>query len=153
MDESIIVLCSNCGAKNRIPKDRINDRPKCGACHMPLNIMSFYDRPVVVTDTNFKQEVLDYAGLVIVDFWAPWCAPCRMVAPVLERIASEYAGTVKVAKLNVDENPITASSYGIRSIPSLLIFRDGKHVDTLVGAMPYEQIKSRIDYHGAYSSN
>ncbi len=153
MDENIIVQCTKCGAKNRIPKARLNDAPRCGACHMPLNIMSFHDRPVVVADSSFKQEVLDYPGLVIVDFWAPWCAPCRMVAPALERLASEYAGALKVAKLNVDENPVTASSYGIRSIPSLLIFRNGKLVDTLIGAMPYEQIKSRIDYHGAFHSN
>jgi thioredoxin 1 len=83
-----------------------------------------------VTDATFKDEVLDSANLVLVDFWAPWCGPCRMVAPVVEEIAKDFKGQVKVVKLNTDENPIIASQYGIRSIPTLMIFKEGQKVDT-----------------------
>lgn len=89
-----------------------------------------------VTDTNFKDEVLESALPVLVDFWAPWCGPCRMVAPVVEEIAVQYEGQVKVVKLNTDENPNVASQYGIRSIPTLMIFKGGQKVDMVVGAIP-----------------
>jgi thioredoxin 1 len=89
-----------------------------------------------VTDTSFKDEVLESDLPVLVDFWAPWCGPCRMVAPVVEEIAQQYEGQVKVVKLNTDENPNVASQYGIRSIPTLMIFKGGQRVDMVVGAVP-----------------
>lgn len=89
-----------------------------------------------VTDTTFKDEVLESDLPVLVDFWAPWCGPCRMVAPVVEEIAQQYEGQVKVVKLNTDENPNIASQYGIRSIPTLMIFKGGQRVDMVVGAVP-----------------
>jgi thioredoxin 1 len=89
-----------------------------------------------VTDSTFKEEVLDNEVPVLVDFWAPWCGPCRMVAPVVEEIALQYDGRLKVVKVNTDENPQIASQYGIRSIPTLMIFKDGQKVDMVVGAVP-----------------
>jgi thioredoxin 1 len=89
-----------------------------------------------VTDKSFEQEVLKSDVLVLVDFWAPWCGPCRLVAPVVEEIAEQYEGQIKVVKLNTDDNPQVASQYGIRSIPTLMIFKDGQKVDMVVGAVP-----------------
>lgn len=98
-----------------------------------------------VDDSTFAAEVENASGLVMVDFWAEWCAPCRAVAPVLERLASEYEGRVRFAKLNVDEAPMTAAAWGIRSIPTLALFRDGKPVRAVAGAVPQTMLAQLID--------
>ncbi len=100
-----------------------------------------------VTEETFKEDVLGSEMPVLVDFWAPWCGPCRMVAPVVDEVAAEYEGKIKVFKLNTDENPKIASEYGIRSIPTLLIFKDGEHVDTVVGAVPKTTLSKRLAQH------
>jgi thioredoxin 1 len=100
-----------------------------------------------VTDATFKDEVLDSAAPVLVDFWAPWCGPCRMVAPVVEEIAQKFKDTVKVVKLNTDENPNIASQYGIRSIPTLMIFKGGQKVDMVVGAVPATTLANTLTKH------
>jgi thioredoxin 2 len=142
--DTIIIQCSNCGTKNRIPKSRLQDKSICGKCRRPLTVGAVYDGPVTVADSTFRMEVLSYPGAIIVDCWAPWCGPCHMVSPILDQLASEYAGRVKIAKLNVDENPLTASQYSIRSIPTLLFFRDGKFVKSLVGALPRGEIEGHL---------
>lgn len=100
---------------------------------------------VQVTDSSFKQDVLESEIPVLVDFWAPWCGPCRMVAPVVDEISEQYDGQVKVVKLNTDENPSVASQYGIRSIPTLMIFKDGQRVDMVVGAVPKTTLANTLE--------
>jgi thioredoxin 1 len=100
-----------------------------------------------VTDSSFDQEVLQSEVPVLVDFWAPWCGPCRMVAPVVDEIAEQYEGKVKVVKLNTDENPGVASRFGIRSIPTLMIFKGGQRVDMVVGAVPKTTLSNTLDKH------
>lgn len=100
---------------------------------------------VIFTDQNFQAEVLDSKLPVLVDFWAQWCAPCRIVSPIVEELATEYGAKLKVGKLNVDENGHTAHSYGVMSIPSLLIFKDGQVVKTMIGAQSKDNFKREID--------
>lgn len=97
-----------------------------------------------VNDSNFKAEVLDAKGAVLVDFWAPWCGPCRMQTPILEKIAKSGEVSAKIAKLNTDENPKTAQSYDIHSIPTIIIFRDGKEAERLVGVQPENSLVPKL---------
>lgn len=100
-----------------------------------------------VTDTSFEKDVINSEIPVLVDFWAPWCGPCRMVAPIMEEIADQYEGKVKVVKVNTDENPNIASKYGIRSIPTLMIFKGGQRVDMVVGAVPKSTLADTLEKH------
>ena len=102
-------------------------------------------KPIVVGDSNFDQTVLQVEMPVLVDFWAAWCGPCRMVAPVVEELAEEYEGRISFAKLDVDQNPKTASQYGIMSIPTLLIFKQGKPISHIVGFRPKAELKRSLD--------
>ena len=98
-----------------------------------------------INDSSFKSEVTDSQMPVVVDFWAPWCGPCKMVAPVLEELAKEYEGKVKVVKLNIDENQGTATEYGVRSIPTLILFKDGKECERMIGVQSKDNLKQMID--------
>lgn len=101
--------------------------------------------PVTITSANFEAEVLQSSTPVLIDFWAPWCGPCRMVAPVVEDMATEYDGKLKVGKVNVDDHPAVAQRYGITGIPALLFFDGGRVVDTVVGAVPKSTLQKRVD--------
>jgi len=100
-------------------------------------------KPIILSDATFSSEISKYP-LMVVDFWAAWCGPCRMVAPIVEQLAKEYSGRVAFGKLNVDENPLTSSEFQVQSIPTLLIFRDGEPIDGFIGAAPKYQIESKL---------
>ena len=99
------------------------------------------------TDANFQAEILDSGKVALVDFWAAWCGPCKVLAPTIEQLASDYDGKAVIAKVDVDDNPATAAKYGIRSIPSLLIFKNGQVIDQMVGALPKNEIAKKLDKH------
>jgi thioredoxin 2 len=143
-----LVVCKKCGAKNRVDESRLaTSAAKCGRCGETLAATSSeqYSKPSTITDQTFEREVLQARGQpVLVDCWAPWCGPCRMVGPILDQLAAESQGHYRIAKLNVDENPQTASRFQIASIPTMLIFKDGRLVDRLVGAQPKQAIAERL---------
>jgi thioredoxin 2 len=142
--DSFIVICTKCGAKNRIPMSNTNKKAFCGKCHGPIDVASSQIHPISASDANFSNEVLNYPGAVLVDFWAPWCGPCRTVSPMLDNLALKYAGRIKVVKVNVDENPVTASRYGIRSIPSLVLFKKGNVIKSIIGVQPQEELERHL---------
>jgi thioredoxin 2 len=139
--DSLIYSCSACGRPNRIVRARVKDDPICGHCKQRV----FPRQPVKITDASWKTEVEDSPIPVLVDFWAPWCGPCRAVAPVLDAIANERGGKLKIAKLNVDENPRTAARFAVQAIPTMIIFRGPLEVDQIRGALPKAALESRID--------
>lgn len=104
-------------------------------------------KPIDITDANFKAQVLDAEGPVLVDFWATWCGPCRMIAPHLKKIATEYDGQLTVAKVDTDQNYDTAMKYGIRSIPTLILFKDGEPIERITGALPKHRILEKVTPH------
>jgi thioredoxin 1 len=107
--------------------------------------MSMIDTPIPVTDDSFEREVLQAGLPVLVDFWAPWCGPCRFVAPILEELAGELAGRVVVAKVNTDEHQLAALRYGVQGIPTLILFHDGREIDRVVGALPKAALRERLE--------
>ena len=140
MPETSLISCSSCGARNRVPAEKLRQglTPVCGRCKAPLNAST-------VTDRSFSQDVERSPVPVLLDLWAPWCGPCRTVAPVIEELAEELAGRIRVAKLNVDENPATAARFAVRSIPTLLLLKNGREVDRLVGVRSKAEICRQIE--------
>jgi thioredoxin len=152
--EQMIVTCPNCGAKNRVDeRAAMSKQPVCGRCGTKLVVSAGAGaadgHPVEVTDATFEQ-LISSAGEkpVLIDCWAAWCGPCRMLAPTIEALASESDGRYVIAKLDTDKNPQTASRYRINSIPTMLIFKRGQLVDQLVGVQPRQAIEAKLGQHG-----
>ncbi|MBF0371277.1 MAG: thioredoxin TrxC [Magnetococcales bacterium] len=140
----IQISCPACGVGNRIPTAKTGRAAKCGKCHEKLPRV-WWQEPVVADDVSFQDEVLDSHLPVLVDFWAPWCAPCRTLSPGLVLLAEELAGRLKVVKVNTDENPGLAKSYQIHSIPTLMLFSEGDIQNKRMGAMPVGQLRNWIN--------
>jgi thioredoxin 2 len=138
-----LVTCPSCGTKNRLPPLQRGRKAVCGKCRTALPESG--DGPVDVTDATFATEVERSAAPVLLDLWADWCGPCHMLAPTINQISTEMAGRVKVAKLNIDENPGIANRFGVRSIPTLLVLKGGREVDRLVGVQPKQEIVRRLE--------
>jgi len=138
--EDSVLSCPQCGARNRLKIPLQGQVPVCGKCKSPL--------PWVVagTDISFRKE-LETSIPVLVDFWAEWCAPCRMTTPVLEDLARDKAGQIKIVKINVDQNPATSGQFNVRSIPTMILFKNGHPVETLVGAMSKDALLERLGPH------
>jgi len=143
--ENFIVICPRCRARNRIRVERWGDRATCGKCHGLLPSTAAYpDRAVEVFDWNFRSEVLDFAGAVLVEFYSPRCGYCQRLAPVIEELGREYAGRVKVALLNIDYNGKTASEYAIQGTPTLIFYRSGNLRKRVDGAIPKEELERHL---------
>jgi len=148
-----VVACGKCGAKNRVDEQRLaNSEAKCGRCGAKLSASAGSGasagngKPLTVTDSSFQNDILQNSTTpTLVDCWAPWCGPCRVVGPIMDQLAAESGGRYRIAKLNVDENPLTATRYQISSIPTMLIFKNGALVDRIVGAQPKQTIADRLD--------
>ena len=134
----VVVTCPNCGKKNRVPPVA-HGRPRCAQCHQDLPWIA------EAGDADFSAVVEQSTLPVVVDLWAPWCGPCRMISPALEDVATRLRGKLKLVKVNVDDNPGTAQRFGVRGIPTLLMFRDGELVDTSVGARGADQLQEWIE--------
>ena len=144
MSGTELIRCPACGANNRVERQKVleGNEPVCGRCKKTLSVSA---KPIIVTDATFATEVERSPLPVLVDLWAPWCGPCRIIAPILEELAGEMAGRLRIVKLNVDENPATSGRFNVRSIPTMLVMKSGKEVDRLVGAMPKAELKQRLE--------
>lgn len=142
--DSLVLRCDRCGANNRVPQEKLAQglAPKCGRCKAPLPTAA---GPLVVTDASFATDVERSPLPVLLDAWAAWCGPCRMIAPSVDELARELAGQVRVAKLNVDDNPRTAQRFDIRSIPTLLVMMGGREIGRIMGALPKAAIREQLE--------
>jgi thioredoxin 1 len=140
--DKLVVICEACGIKNAVDP-ALKEAAVCGSCKAPLKL---YHEPLEGTDASFQKEVLESKMPVLVDFWAPWCGPCKMISPIVHEIAKEHEGRVKVVKVNTDESRQVAATYGIMSIPTLLVFQGGEAVDKIVGAVPKKKILEALEH-------
>jgi thioredoxin 2 len=139
------VSCPFCGSPNRVDLGRVKDRPRCGKCGKPLTL----DRPIAVSDGDLERVVRDAEVPVLVDFYADWCGPCKMMAPLLDDLAARHAGALLVGKLDTDRSPTMAARFQIRGVPTLIAFRGGREVAREVGAVPRARLEELVAKAGA----
>jgi thioredoxin 2 len=142
-DKEVFLRCKHCAAINRVPVDKLMNKPKCGKCKFLLEIS---ERPFDVTAANFDQEVLTWPGIVLVEFWASWCGHCRMIAPVIEELARERAGLLKVVKVNVDIEPSLGARFNIQATPTFMLYQNGRKLNEIAGALPKRELEEWIDF-------
>lgn len=143
MADSIVLACAHCQKLNRIPLSRLQEQPNCGSCSKPV----FSDQPLNLDASSFTQQVFKSQGLIVVDFWAQWCGPCKMMAPVLQQAVVQLRPHFRIAKVDTEAQPALAQQFGIRSIPTLILFKDGRELDRLSGALPLPQFISWLQQH------
>ncbi len=145
VEDNLIVRCPNCGAKNRIPRSRMGQRAVCGKCRTPLSQpAAFPERAVPAFDYSFRGEVLDFPGPAAVMFWAPWCGHCQRLLPLFDELAREFSGSIKFVKVELDKNPATVSQYQVQSVPTIILFKNGRPADTVHGAIPKHQLEQHL---------
>lgn len=141
----LILRCSECGGKNRVPVEKLDGHPKCGKCHTPLQTEAvLVDTPITITDGDFEQKVLKSPLPVFLDCWATWCGVCKMTMPVIDQLAADWKGRIRVCRVDVDKAPMVAARFHIQSTPTVLVFDKGQLMDTLVGAVPKNQMIQKM---------
>jgi thioredoxin 2 len=141
MNQSVQIVCPACSKLNRVPRAKLADDANCGACHKPL----FSGKPLSLDSASLKRHIAKNDIPLVVDFWAPWCGPCKMMAPAFEQVTQQLEPAVRLAKLNTDEYSDAAAPYNIRGIPTLILFKKGREVDRSSGAMNLSQLSAWID--------
>ena len=140
--DTVLLRCSNCRTVNQVPVDKLMKNPKCGNCKAFLEIPQ---KSIEGTAANFDHEVLEWPDLVLVEFWAPWCGHCLIMAPILDKLAHERAGLLKVVKVNVDNNPLLGTRFKVQVTPLLVLYRNGQKLNEIAGAIPKTELEAWID--------